>query len=211
MVDVVKHPPPDDPRQPWLLVTVSTAGASSTLRVHAWRKLRSLGAVYIHKSVAVLPRRPPTSRAVNRLADRVRHEGGQATVWTIELSDAAQEAELVATFQAERSDEYSEVCSRTPAFLAEIDQERARGRTTYAEVEESEADLDRLRTWLGRVQARDYFDAPGAAEAAAAVEGCVEALAAFEADALRAEAPDLDADQPPAPRRLRALPRESEG
>lgn len=193
-------------QETWLLVTVTTAGASSTLRVHAWRKLRSLGAVYLHKSVAVLPRRTATSKAVNRLADRVRQEGGQATVWAINFADPAQEGELVATFQAERSDEYGEVCSRVPAFLTEIDQERARGRTTYAEVEESEADLDRLRTWLGRVQARDYFEAPGSTEAVAAVERCAEALAAFEADALRAEAPDVDAAPAGAGRRLRSMP-----
>lgn len=176
------------------MVTVSTGGASSTLRVHSWRKLRSLGARYLHKSVAVLPHRPETVRAVNRLVDRVRREGGHASSWTIELTDPAQERDLIEGFQAERADEYHEVCSRVPAFLAEIDHERARGRTTYAEVEESEADLDRLRTWLSRVQARDYFSASGAAEAAAAVERCGQALAAFEADALRAEVPDSGID-----------------
>ncbi len=197
--------PPESP-QPWLLVTVSTAGASSTLRVHAWRKLRSLGAVYIHKSVAVLPKRTETSRAVNRLVDRVRHDGGQASAWAIELSDAGQEHELIALFQAERADEFHEVCSRVPAFLEEIDHERSLGRTTYAEVEESEADLDRLRTWLVRVQTRDYFGATGGAEAAAAVERCAEALAAFESDALLAEAPEPDAAQPVTARHLRSLP-----
>lgn len=185
---------PHERRKSWLMVTVSTGSASSTLRVHSWRKLRSLGALYLHKSVAVLPARPETTRAVNRLIDRVRREGGQASTWTIELTDPVQERELIEGFQAERSDEYHEVCSRVPAFLAEIDQERARGRTTYAEVEESEADLDRLRTWLARVQARDYFAAPGAAGAAAAVEQCATALAAFEADALRAEIPEAGVD-----------------
>lgn len=179
------------------MVTVSTGSSSSTLRVHSWRKLRSLGARYLHKSVAILPLRPETERAVNRLVDRVRREGGQASTWTIELTDPVQQRELIDGFQAERSDEYHEVCSRVPAFLAEIDQERARGRTTYAEVEESEADLDRLRTWLSRIQARDYFSAPGADKAAAAVEQCRHSLAAFEADALRAEVPDASADDRP--------------
>lgn len=64
-----------------------------------------------------------------------------------------------------------------------------RGRATYAEVEESEADLDRLRKWLGRVRARDYFGAPGRAEAEAAVERCAAALAGFETEALAGELP----------------------
>jgi hypothetical protein len=91
-------------------------------------------------------------------------------------------------------------------LLAELDQERARGRVTYAEVEESEADLERFRSWLDRIRARDYFDAPGRTEAQAAVERCAAALAAFEAEALAAEAPEpsaspvagLPAARPPA-------------
>lgn len=57
-----------------------------------------------------------------------------------------------------------------PAFLSEITTEMARGRTTYAEVEESEADLERFEKWLAAIAARDYFGAPGSAAARAAVQ-----------------------------------------
>lgn len=43
------------------------------------------------------------------------------------------------------------------------------GRTTYAEVEECEADLERYRSWLAKIAARDYFGAPGGAAAQEAV------------------------------------------
>jgi hypothetical protein len=69
----------------------------------------------------------------------------------------------------------------------EIAYERKRQRATYAEVEESEADLERLHKWFARVRARDYFDAPGRAEAEQAIERCAAELAAFEAEALAAE------------------------
>ena len=74
-------------------------------------------------------------------------------------------------------------------FYAELDKERARGRTTYAEVEESEADLQRYRSWLAKITARDYFGAPGGAAAQAAVTAAAAELAAFEQAALIAEAP----------------------
>jgi ChrB-like protein len=195
----------DRKNERWLLITVST-GDSSTLRVHAWRKLRSLGAVYLQQSVAILPERPATLRAARRLVDRIVHEGGQARSLGVAVLDSAQEGALIELFQTERADEFQEVCSRTPAFLEEIEAERRRGRTTYAEVEESEADLERMRTWLGRVRARDYFDAPGGPEAIAAVEECAEALAAFEAEALAAEVPQR-AETPKRPR-LRAVKEE---
>lgn len=189
-----------------MLVTLAT-GSSSTLRVHAWRKLRSLGALYLQSSVSLLPARAETRRAVARLVDRVRREGGEARVLTIALADRSEEQAVIAEFSAERSDEYNEVCSRVPAFLDEIAMERARGRATYAEVEESEADLERLRKWLARIVARDYFAAGGRAEAEAAVARCEQALDEFEADALAAELPaeHAPATAKPQTKRLRAV------
>lgn len=191
----------------WLLVIVSTAGTNSTLRVHVWRRLRSLGGLYLQQAVCLLPERPETTRAVNRLLDRVRREGGEGRVLAISLADTKEERAIIEEFQCERSDEYAEVVSRTPAFLEEIEMERGRGRTTYAEVEESEADLDRLRSWLSKIKARDYFGAPAADEAGAAVERCVAVLAEFEAEALAAEVPEPGEESATtrATKRLRAV------
>ena len=170
-----------------MLVTVTTPGAPSSLRVYVWRRLRSLGALYLQQSVCLLPERADTTRAVLRLVDRVRSDGGEARVLHIALADADEEQAVIEAFRAERSDEYREVCARAPAFLVEIDGERAKGRLTYAEVEKSEADLHRLQAWLAKIHARDYFDGPGRAYAEQAVTACSQALAALETDALAAD------------------------
>jgi hypothetical protein len=186
----------------WLLVTVSTAG-SSTLRVHAWRKLRSLGALYLQNSVALVPARPQTARALAKLLDRLDRSGGEGRALPIAITDPKEERRLIEQFSAERSDEYGEIVSRVPAFLEEIALERRRGRASYGEVEESEADLERLRKWLDNVRARDYFGAPGCSQAEESVERCARELAAFEAEAFAAELPG---EPSPAPtRRLRAV------
>lgn len=174
--------------QDWLLVTVSTpSGGPSTLRVYAWRKLRSLGAHYLQQSVCVLPATPRTLRAVNRLLSRVRAEGGQGELLRIQLTDAKQQASLIEAFQRERSDEYREVVERTQQFHQELEHERQHGRASYTELEESDADLARHQKWLAAIRARDYFNAPGADQAALAVAACEQALAEFEAEALTAE------------------------
>jgi len=65
----------------WLLITVSTpGGGSSTLRVYAWRKLRSLGAHYLQQSVCLLPATPTTTRATTKLVTRLRAEGGHGEI-----------------------------------------------------------------------------------------------------------------------------------
>ena len=173
----------------WLLVSVSTAGAAAALRVHVWRKLRSLGALYLQQSVCLLPARDDAVREVRRLADRVRRQGGSCRLLQVGLADESERAQVVAEMNAARNQEYAEVLERLPEFMAELANERARGRTTYAEVEESEADLERYRSWLAKIAARDYFGAPRGEEARAAVAVAAAELAAFEQAALSAEAP----------------------
>jgi ChrB-like protein len=180
---------------PWLLVTTSSAGATDSLRVAVWRKLRSLGALYLHQSVCVLPVREDVERELRRLVDRVRANGGAARVLRVTFEDESEEAQLISELQAARDDEYGEVLDRVPAFLEELRSERDRHRATYEEVEESEADLERFRAWLTKIDRRDYFGAPRRPEAHAAVERCEAALKAFEAEAFARDSGP--AGQPP--------------
>jgi hypothetical protein len=174
----------------WLLITVSTAHAPASLRVYVWRHLRLLGAVYLHQSVCVLPDTPGVRKDIGRFASRVRHDGGTVRVIGFQVTDDADYQRLVADFNQARDLEYAEVLERVPSFLSELAMERSRGHATYAEVEESEADLERFRSWLARISKRDYFGAPQAAAAREAVERCARELAAFEEAAFKAEGSD---------------------
>ena len=120
----------------------------------------------------------------------------------IHLTDSKQEAAVIDAIQGERADEYREVVESTRQFHEELQLERRRGRTTYTELEESDADLARYQKWLAAIRGRDYFDAPGREEAVAAVASCEEALAQFESDALSAE---LDESTPDSRPGLRAI------
>lgn len=174
-----------------MLVSISS-GADASLRVAVWRQLRKLGAVYLHSSVCLLPARDDVAATIASLAERVRAGGGQARVQRVSFTEDENGAEVIAEQRADRDTEYAEVLDRVPAFLAELESETARGRTTYTEVEESEADLERFERWLTAITARDYFDAPGGAAARDAVERCRQALAKFEAAAVKA---DLDSEE----------------
>lgn len=166
------------------------------MRVQVWRKLRSLGALYLQQSVCLLPARAEVTREVRRLVDRVHHQGGTARVLHIEFTDPGEQAQVVGEMNTARGAEYAEVLERLPAFLEELATERSRGRASYAEVEESEADLERFRSWLSKIAKRDYFGAPDGATARQAVEAAAAELEAFEAEGLSIEAPV----EPPAPR-----------
>src|SRR5262245_21325843 len=167
----------------WLLITISTPGSgSSTLRVYAWRNLRSAGAHYLQQSVCLLPATPRTTRTATKVVTRLRAEGGVGEMLRIRLEDPRQEAKVVDAMQLERTDEYHELVESTQSFHEEIAHERRRGRATYTELEESDADLARHQKWLAAIRARDYFGAPGGDEAIAAVASCEAALARFESE-----------------------------
>ena len=180
----------DTHERDWLVISVSTAGAAGTLRVQVWRKLRSLGALYLQQSVCLLPARAEVLRDLRRLADRIHHQGGTVRILRMRFADPAEEHAVVNELNAARDAEYAEVLERLPALRQELAEETARGRLTYAEVEESEADLDRFRTWLAKIAARDYFAAPGGQAAREAVADAAAELAAFEEAALHADAPE---------------------
>jgi G3E family GTPase len=184
----------------WLLVSITT-GADASLRVHVWRQLRKLGAIYLQNSVCLLPEVDAVPQTVQRLVARVNGSGGKARVLHATFTDAAEQAAIVAEQRADRDTEYGEVLERTPTFLAEIAHETARGRATYAEVEESEADLERFEKWLSSIAARDYFNAGGGQVARDAVQACRDAFTAFEAAALAADtgAPQTTVETPQLP------------
>ncbi len=197
----------------WLLIAVSTGSATASLRVFVWRKLRGLGALYVQQSACLLPDRPEVRRQLQRLLHRVAREGGQGRLLRLRLVDEDERRAVVAELQAARDAEYADLLERLPSFFAELEMETARGRASYVEVEESEADLTRFRNWAKKIEQRDYFGAPLRAAVRMELGRAAEALSAFEAAALAAEsAPylaavaDQDTVTPPssAPR-LRAV------
>jgi hypothetical protein len=153
----------DEAIRRWLLITVSPPRfGSSTLRLYARRKLRSLGAHYLQQSVCLLPATPTTTRATTELVTRLRAEVGHGNILRIQLKDAKQEQVVVDAIRRERTDEYHELVESTRQFHEELELERRRGRVTYTELEESQVDLARYQKWLAVIGARDYFHPPEA-------------------------------------------------
>ncbi|MFF7794003.1 Chromate resistance protein ChrB [Streptomyces sp. NPDC007991] len=174
----------------WLLVSVTTAGAVPSLRMQVWRKLKGLGALYLQQSVCLLPDRPAVAASVAELGERVRADGGRMRVVHIEVADEGERRELAGGMTAAVDREYAEVLERLPSFFTELEMESGRGRAVFAEVEESEADLERFRSWVAKIEARDYFDAPRGGQVRAELARAGETLAAFETAALAGEDAD---------------------
>ena len=101
---------------------------------------------YLQQSVCLLPATPATTRAATKVVTRLRAEGGQGEVLRIRLVDREAGGKVIDAMQAERTDEYHELVESTRQFHEELAIERRRGRATYTELEESDADLARYRS-----------------------------------------------------------------
>jgi hypothetical protein len=163
----------------WLLISYRAPKQPSTARVAAWRRLHRLGALYIGPSTCLLPVGLADDRALAIVSDGITSAGGGIDSFRIEAFTAEAVQVLVQRFNAERDAEYTEVVERAEALLGELAREARRGKFTFAEVEENEADLIKLRRWLAVIGRRDRYGAPGRAAAQQAVADADEALRVF--------------------------------
>ena len=109
-----------------------------------------------------LPRTPETREQLEWLADSVVEAGGEAFVWLAQPAAGADGRALVAVCNAARIEEYGAVLAAATAAREQAPALRRRA-------------MLRLRRELRRVRARDYFAAPGRAEAEAAVDALAAA------------------------------------
>jgi hypothetical protein len=166
-------------RSGWLLLVYRVPSEPTRLRATVWRRLKSLGAIYLQNSAATLPMSAPAERALRKLRHDIIEMSGTAVL--LRCDALAGEDDVVASFQAARDDEYEEIVDRAADFLVQVQKEHDGEHFSFAELEENEVDLVKLQTWLAKVQARDTFAAPGrkaAEEALAACEASLEEYAA---------------------------------
>jgi hypothetical protein len=170
----------------WLLLVYRVPSEPSRLRAAVWRRLKSLGSIYLQNSAAALPAGVGAERALRKLRSQILDMGGTAVL--LSCAVLAGEADVRAAFQAARDDEYEEIVDRCEDFLAQVKKEFAADHFSYAELEENEVDLVKLRNWFARVRQRDVFGAAGRPPAEKALEGCQQALDDYAARVYAEEA-----------------------
>jgi hypothetical protein len=147
----------------WLILIYVVPSEPSRKRAAVWRDLKKAGAVYLRDGVAVLPQREDTLATFQAIAAKIAAYGGQATLVEKARLDSEREAVIVAEALATRTSEFEEIGRDVEGFLDYIARERAHREFTFAEVEELEADLTKLKRWTEQVRARDHFDSAAAA------------------------------------------------
>ena len=170
----------------WLVLIYRVPPEPTRLRSTVWRRIKSLGAIYLQNSAAALPANAASERALRKLRREILDMSGTAVLLSCEV--LAGESDVHDAFQAARNDEYEEIVDRCEDFLQQVKKEYADHHFTYAELEENEVDLVKLRNWFAKVRERDAFDADGRNAAEKALEMCAESLETYAARVYAEEA-----------------------
>jgi DNA-binding transcriptional regulator PaaX len=170
----------------WLLLIYRVPPEPTRLRSTVWRRIKALGAIYLQNSVAALPASTANERALRKLRREITDMSGTAML--LSAAVLAGEAEVRASFQAARNDEYEEIVDKCEDFLRQVQKEYDENHFTYAELEENEVDLVKLKSWFAKIIERDVFGASGRAACEQFLEKCEQSLEAYAARVYAEEA-----------------------
>ncbi|CAN7752508.1 MULTISPECIES: Chromate resistance protein ChrB [unclassified Variovorax] len=163
----------------WLLLTYKVPAEPSKFRVAIWRRIRSLGAVYLQNSICVLPATTEHQRQFRMVQGDIDRAGGEAVIFETVALDAKQEERVVAYFKHDRNQDYEEFLDKCADYRKEIEKEVTADHYTFAEVKENDEDLKKLKNWLDRIKALDFYGAPARTTAEQRLAECEELLESY--------------------------------
>ena len=162
----------------WAAISYTLPREPSRARVSVWRKLKKIGAVSIQQSMWILPANDENRRTLNEIKSEVSQNSGEAFVMAF-CADEDGKKIIMEKFNAARDEEYGELLEQCEEFFKEIDKETARKNFTFAEIEENEEELGKLKQWYEKISARDSFGAPLREKAKSLLAQCAELLDGF--------------------------------
>src|SRR5258707_15123429 len=99
------------PDEGWLVLIYRVPSEPSRLRSAVWRRLKSLGAIYLQNSAAALPASVGNERAMRKLRSQILDMEGTAALLSCRVLAGEQEGR--GSFQAGRDDEDEGIVHRS--------------------------------------------------------------------------------------------------
>jgi hypothetical protein len=171
----------------WLLFLAQLPASPSSARVGLWRRLRSAGAASVMQGAWVLPHNKAHHALFTKELALIRKSDGAAALFACTALAGTDNRTLTERFRADRGREYDEFAERSDGMLAEIAKETRARKFTFAELEEIEDDLAKLKAWLDKIATRDFFPDKRLVEARTRLNHCEKALQIFAKSVYRAD------------------------
>lgn len=143
----------------WLFFSYSLPAEPSKARVYVWRQLKKLGAVN-YQTIWVTPYSNESASELKKLIETIKGYKGEGLLIDGKVIEKSQEEAMQIAFIDSRNEEYQELIEKCEDFFKEIKFEINRKNFIFAEVEENEEELEKLKQWLKKIEKRDFVKAP---------------------------------------------------
>jgi hypothetical protein len=129
--------------------------------------------------VCLLPKTPGNESEMQRLVAKIEEFRGEAHLLTFSSPSKDWEDRVIARFNEILNEEYAEVAENEERFQDEIHRETRKEKFTFTELEDMEADREKIKRGMAKVQGRDFFGANGRAEANARMAESIKLFREF--------------------------------
>ncbi len=150
----------------WCLFAFNLPAQPAYARVKIWRRLQDVGAASFKNAFYLLPAGEGALEDFEWILRDVRQAGGDGVIFTATAVQGMSNDELVALFDAARTEQYRELAEAIAQFNSQF--ERKRARPTQGE---AAAALARFRDRLMAIEAIDFFQADGREQVHALLRG----------------------------------------
>jgi hypothetical protein len=164
---------------PWLLLTYKVPSEPAKKRIALWRRLKGMGAVYLQNGVCLLPKTDDHVCQLKMIENDIVGMAGDSVILETVALNQGQEAKVLARFKEDRDEQYREFIDKCQDFKGEVAKEVTANHFTYAELEENDVDLKKLRNWLAKIKRLDFYEANLAVEAKDLLDACESVLEAY--------------------------------
>lgn len=149
-------------------------------RVQVWRQLKKTGAIS-YRGLWVIPFNKERIPLLEELAALVLSLEGESLVFEGKLLNDADEGRVLDNLGEASRLEYTELLDKCADYLKEIEKETAAENFIFAEVEENEEELEKLKNWFKKIQKRQIVEIPEKKQAITAIAKCEEVFEQFSA------------------------------
>jgi len=162
----------------WIFFSYRLPPKPSKLRVYVWRQLKKMGAVN-YQSVWVVPHIKDLLSDLESLASHIEANGGGSVLIEGKPIKKPEQERILKAFLEASTEEFQEIANKCDDFLKEIASEIARKNFIFAEVEENEEDLEKLKKWIKKADERHLVKNPLRKLVAQKLKQCERALEDF--------------------------------
>lgn len=140
----------------YLFLSYTLPTEPSKARVYVWRQLKKLGAISF-QTVWVLPYSSSAVNELNKLVEFVESQKGSALIIEGKAINKNQLELIYKALIESMDEEYREFIYKCEDFLKEINKEIETKNFIFAEVEENEEEMEKLKKWLSKIEKRYVF------------------------------------------------------